>query len=340
MGRKKQITMQDIADKMGISNVTVSKALNNKEGVSLSLKNEIKKMAKKLGYTPSTAKGFNLTTKNIAIMVQDKFINTNEYITFYLKFYQRIAKALNDYGYICNLISIDHKHTKPDYIASILNNSTISGIIIMGYIKKEFINIIKMLHIPIIFLDYYDSLNSTNCILTDSYYSSYEITNYLLKMGHKKIGFVGRVKSTSSIQDRFLGYCRAMLEKNLPIEPQFIVDDRDEEGDEIDICLPKILPTAFVCNCDDSAFKTVKVLNENGYDVPEDISIVGFDNDFNAERCVPKLTTVVVDTKTMVQKAIRFLIDKIEGNNEIDKAKIFISGKIIYRDSVKNITEK
>ncbi|MGL6173152.1 MAG: LacI family DNA-binding transcriptional regulator [Cellulosilyticaceae bacterium] len=339
MRRKKEVTMQAIADELEISKVTVSKALNDKEGVSDELKLKIKQIAEAMGYKKSNidATEENESPKYIGIMVKEKYVNSEERVTFYLKFYQKLASQLNAKGYMCNLFTLKSEGKQERELPKLFLETPIHGVIVIGNIHKEYISAIRGLDIPMVFLDFYDSDNNIDCVLTDNYYSAYEITNYLVKNGHEKIGFVGNINATSSIQDRFLGYYRSLLEAKLEIRTHWVISDRDEEGEAIAFILPQEMPTAFVCNCDDTAYKFINHLKKQGYKVPDEISIVGFDNDIYAEVCEPKLTTLAVDVETMTQKASTLMISKVEEEVTVKSTRIFVTGDIIYRNSVKKI---
>ncbi|MEG0086744.1 MAG: substrate-binding domain-containing protein, partial [Niameybacter sp.] len=148
------------------------------------------------------------------------------------------------------------------------------------------------------------------------------------------------IHSTSSIQDRYLGYYRSLLEAKLAINEEWIISDRDEDGDEVEFVLPMTMPSAFVCNCDDTAYKFINYLKKNNYQIPEDISIVGFDNDIYAEICEPKLTTIAINMEAMTQKVTSKIIAYIENRVEDKKTRIFVTGHIIYRDSVKKMKRR
>lgn len=329
--------MQYIADQLGISKVTVSKALNDKDGVSDELKQKIKETAGELGYKVPGVEEPLASPKNIAIIVQEKYVEINDYVTFYLKFYQKLASTLNRRGYMCNLFTLSNEQNDERMLPAIFSRNHISGVVVMGHVKLQLIAAIKELGIPVVFLDCYNAGANVDSILTDNYYSTYEITNYLVGCGHGDIGFVGSIGATSSIQDRFLGYCRSLMEADKPIRQDWIVPDRDENSEEIAFVLPEQMPTAFVCNCDDTAYKFVNHLKTQGYRVPEDISIVAFDNDIHADLCRPRLTTVAVDIDTMTEKATSRIIDRIEKDELSKQRKIFVTGDIVYRDSVKKI---
>ena len=117
----------------------------------------------------------------------------------------------------------------------------------------------------------------------------------------------------------------------------YIINDRDESGKFIELDLKeKNMPTAYVCNCDRVAFNLISKLNEMGYKVPDDISVVGFDNDIFSTISNPKLTTVEVDMHEMSRLAVEYIVKKVR-NNDLKCGRILIKGKIIYRDSVKKI---
>jgi LacI family transcriptional regulator len=139
--------------------------------------------------------------------------------------------------------------------------------------------------------------------------------------------------STSSIQDRYLGYYKSLLEHGKDLNADWIINDRDKRGKYIEFKLPKEMPSAFVCNCDQVAHLFVNRLKQEGYRVPEDVSVVGFDNDIYATITEPNLTTVEVDIDEMVTEAVKVIIKKVQGNKKC-YGRQSVKGKIVKRDSV------
>lgn len=332
MRKKKKVTMQDIADRLSVSKVTVSKALNGKEGVGSELKERIQAAACEMGYVLPEALR-EKKSGNIAVFLEDKF--AEEEANFYLRCYQRLSLALNRLGYFTCLFSVHRGNTAKNEWARQLAKNNVHGIIFLGTFQSGFIKDIKSLSVPFIFMDSYDPDSNSDCVVTENIYSTYELTKHLLECGHQEIGFVGTICSTTSIQDRFLGYYRALIENRIPLRQEWVIEDRSEENGEIELLLPKTMPSAFVCNCDDTAYSFVKVLKGQGYHVPEDISIVSFDNDIYAELCEPKLTTVAVDIEQMALKTAERIVNQIERPKEVQHRVNYINGKIIYRDSVR-----
>jgi len=240
------------------------------------------------------------------------------------------------YGILHILKTEDEESQK---LPRIYTEQKVDGFIILGQIKRRYIETLEKIEVPTVFMDFYDEHANIDSVITDNFYGAYDITNYLFKNGHQEIAYVGNIYSTSSIQDRFLGYYKSLLENGIKLNDQFIINDRDEHGTYIDIELPEEMPTAFVCNCDQVAHHLINKLKTLGFKVPDDFSVVGFDNDIYASITEPGLTTVEVDIQEMAQTAVKFIQEKIK---YIDKqyGRVQIKGKIIYRNSVKNLNEK
>ncbi|MBS4219276.1 substrate-binding domain-containing protein [Bacillus sp. FJAT-49711] len=333
---KSNVTMRDIAEKIGVSSVTVSKALNDKEGVSDELKEKIKQLAEKMGYRFNTAArsmkdGLSF---NIGVIIPERFTGLNQ--SFYLNFYQSISKVLEEQGYYGILHILRTEDENELELPRIYLEQKVDGFIILGQIKKPYIKKLQTVEHPTVFMDFYEDETDIDAVITDNFYGAYDITNYLIRNGHKKIAYVGNIYSTSSIQDRFLGYYKSLLEHQIQLNDDYILSDRNEHGTYIDIELPDDLPTAFVCNCDQVAHNLIAKLKDLGYQVPNDFSVVGFDNDIYATITEPSLTTVEVNIEEMSRTAVGFIHEKIRDKDK-SHGRVQIKGNIVYRDSVKNI---
>ncbi|KGA97797.1 transcriptional regulator [Alkalihalobacillus alcalophilus ATCC 27647 = CGMCC 1.3604] len=336
---KSNVTMRDIAVKLGVSSVTVSKALNDKEGVSEELKLKIKDLAEEMGYR------FNVMAKsmkegcsyNIGVIIPERF--TGEDQSFYLKFYQHITKMLERYNYYGILQILPTNDEEKLILPRTYYENKVDGFVILGQVSSEYIDLLTEHEIPKVLLDFYTDHSEVDSIVTDNFYGVYELTNYLIKNGHREIAFIGNIHSTSSIQDRYLGYYKSLLEHKIPLNTNYIINDRDERGKYIDLELPEQLPTAFVCNCDQVGFNLINKLISLNYSIPDDCSVVGFDNDIYSTLSNPPLTTVQVDTEEMAKVAVKFLIEKIKDKNK-SYGRVLIKGKIIHRDSVKTVSKE
>ena len=333
---KKKITMHDIAKKLGVSVVTVSKALANKEGPSETLRQEIKKYAEETGYSYNSLPGHmkDGRTGNIGIIISHKFFdNTHNY---YWKLYEIVKTKINSLNYFAVLDVIPIKDEKEPVLPEMLIKHKADGVIVIGQFSKEYLNLILKNGIPIIFLDFYDDNDSAPAFIADNLYGSYMVTKYLIENGHRDILFVGNIHSTSSIMDRYLGYMRALIVNRIPLRNISYLVDRGTDGKYIELKLPekKQMPTAFVCNNDDVALILMKTLKKAGYSVPEQISVVGFDN-FSVKNH-SNLTTVEVNIKSMADAAVESMIKKIK-DPTFEVCRHFASCKLIVKDTVKKI---
>lgn len=330
----KTVTMSDIAKDMGISTVSVSKAISGKDGVSDELREKIIRRAEELGYQYSKNKVSQTSdSKTIGVLVADKFINDE---TFYSKIYQIIVMELTKVDSYGMMEIIPSKSVKKGIPPIVLQNDKVDGLILLGHLPVEYITQIQEYHLPIVCLDFYDDHIKADSVISDNIYGACQITRYLIDHGHTKIGFIGSYHQTSSIMDRYIGYYKAMVQADLSICKEWILEDRDADGKYIDIVFPDDMPTAFVCNCDDVAFIVIKKLKRMGYRIPEDISIVGFDNSIHAELCSPKITTFDVNVDGMVKNAVDIILRKVD-NPEYTVGRVIVTGNMVERKSARAV---
>jgi LacI family transcriptional regulator len=188
--------------------------------------------------------------------------------------------------------------------------------------------------LPFVLLDFYGSNEDMDTVVADNFFGSYMITSYLIKNGHKKIGFVGNYRTTSSITDRYMGYLKGLIENDLFENfEQYTIMDRDDTGNPVQLEMPKTLPTAFVCNNDEVANTLINTLNERGIRVPEDISVVGFDNFEKVHNPALGVTTVEVDFITMASVSTDVIVKKIK-NPLFNPGRQLINCRLVLRDSV------
>lgn len=338
----KDVTMRDIAKEMGVSTVTVSKALNNKEGVGNLLRAAIRKKADEMGYqftlVNKTLRGDSGKTVGVLVdaiyVVIDKMRNTSP---FYLRMYQNVVLAFAEYGYSAILEVITDEMLAKKIMPKVLSDHKVDSIIVMGPIRGDYPNIIKGISQPIVYLDFYDESEDIPSVVTDNVYGTYSLTRYLIEKGHRRIAFVGSIDATPSILDRYLGYYRALLANKIAPREDYLIPDRGDDGLFVDFKLPcKDMPTAFVCNCDDAGYVLMERLRQEGYRIPEDISVVGFDNYTFLNFASPRLTTVEVDVAKMAYKAVDLLVSMMRGEDK-SGSRIVVSGKLVLGDSVAGI---
>lgn len=332
---KKTVTMSDIAGELGVSTVTVSKALGDKDGVSEELRQRIKQKANEMGYRFNYASkaAKDSFTYNISIVVAKHFIHDAS--AFYWVVYRYIVELLQKQSYYGILEVITEKDEHSAVMPNSILDKKVDGVIVLGQFTDEYVETLLRLRIPTVFLDFYSSRSDVETVLSDNFFGAYTITNYLIEAGHKRIGFIGNVTSTSSIQDRYLGYYKSLLEHKINLDEKLIISDRGADGLSFStLRIPDEMPTAFVCNCDEIAYGFINQLKSLGYNVPDDVSIVGYDNHIYSTISTPRITTMDVNSYRMSSESVEIIIKKIRDNN-YRCGRILVTGKLIERDSVK-----
>ncbi|MDE6064170.1 MAG: substrate-binding domain-containing protein, partial [Lachnospiraceae bacterium] len=142
----------------------------------------------------------------------------------------------------------------------------------------------------------------------------------------------------NSVNDRYMGYCKALLEENLEINPRNRIDDRNDKGILQEFALPDKLPTAFVCNNDHAAYLLIRQLKQMGLKVPEDISVVGFDDVLYAEISEPPITSVHVKRNFMAEQAVSLMQRRLE-TPDAGARVATIDCSIVYRESVAGVSK-
>ncbi len=334
---KKTVTMSDIAKVMNVSTVTVSKALGDREGVSADLRERIKLKATEMGYRIHTGMhgARDGLTYNIGIIVARHFMSDAS--AFYWIIYRYIVEMLQKQNYYGMLEVVDDGEDGAREIPNSVTDKKVDGLIVLGQFSDEYVDRLMSCYIPTVFLDFYGSREDAETVLSDNFYGAYMLTSHLVANGHRRIGFLGSIGSTSSIQDRYLGYYKALLENRIPLRQDWVISDRANESDIFPtFALPADLPTAFVCNCDEAAYKLVNQLKAKGYAVPDDISVVGYDNHIYSTICNPRLTTIDINSRVMSAEAVDIILHKIR-DGSYKRGRTLVTGRLVRRESVKNL---
>ena len=330
----KQVRMADIAAKLGISIVSVSKALAGKEGVGEEMRARILETAKEMGYQSPAAKAAQTQKgegKLIGVVVADHFFNEN---TFYSNLYRALLQRSAPEGISVAMEIVSPQAEYSCIMPTFLVNRKVDGLIFMGEIDRRYLSTAAQSGLPFLLLDFYDDTIAADCVLSDNVSGEYQLTEHLLKTGRHDIAFVGSVRSTSSIMDRYLGYTKALLRAGIEPRADWRIEDRDEKGFFIPLELPKEMPEAFVCSCDEVAYNLVETLRRAGYRVPEDVAVAGYDDFRYSTICDPPLTSYRVDVDAMAAAAIDQMRRKMAHKVSIAPT-VMVPGALVIRESTK-----
>lgn len=341
---EKKVTMKDIAQSLGISINAVSLALNDRVGVSEETKRKVLRLAEEMGYLEGGSKYMSTySSKNICVLLKNIYFRDMHFYSKILLGIEEEARR-NGYDVLINFFESE------DEIPSCIENRRVSGVVIVGKVEDQYLVKIKSYKIPVVLVDHTSLSESTDSILTDNKLGTYKVTKYLIDKGYSKIGFFGDLDYTISIKERFFGYQEAL--KTLPdlklqhevneyighysvlneIEAYILTNDTQKLIE----CVKRVevMPEAFVCSNDNAAIQLSSALRGLGYNVPEDISIVGFDDIDLCQMISPKLTSVRVNKEFMGRKAIQKLLWRFANHKE-PVENIIMNVEIVERESVK-----
>lgn len=344
----KKTTIKDVAKQAGVSIASVSYVLNGKESkVSLKTIEKIHDAIKSLSYIPNfTARSLvNNSTKLIGVMIPQ----TEDYKQlllenpFYSEIISGIESKLREHGYHLIISGVDKGKSYLDL--SIQRN--LDGAIIMGIYPEQFYSEFKQVKIPIVLIDSYINDGYFSKVGIDDEYGGYLATKYLINCGHRNIALVtGMIKKDGVVEKRFLGYKKALMEADLFYNPEYVFEKSVsysygiEAGKEIANHFPDI--TAVFATADMVALGLIRGIKESGKEVPDHISVIGFDDISLSQIFLPQLTTVRQDIRLKGETAAEQLIEIInfKAPDLVEKKKTVLPLVVMERQTVKKISSK
>ncbi len=336
---KEEITMAtiyDIAKKTGFSTTTVSKALNNYSDVSEKTKQKILQAVEEMGYLPNAHAQSLSTKKSWTIGVM--FSESNEVgmkHPFFSAIIESFRKNAEREGYDLIFASRNLRNRDISYLEH-FSYRAVDGIVVICSDPQD-PQVQEMINstIPIVVID----MNKQNCslVFSDNIEGGKLAVNYLHTLGHTKIAHIAGDALTDAGAERIKGFKKAMNELNLPIQEGYLINGGLFSIGEGKAAMEKLLmlddvPTAVFVAGDHMAIGAIEAIKERGLSVPEDISIIGYDDIEMAAYITPKLTTIKQDTDMIGYQAAKLLMKQI-----IQKKKLITSKRIpvelIIRDS-------
>ena len=340
----------EIAKLAGVSRSTVSRVINNYSNVPEETKEKVLEVINKYNYVPHASARMLAGKKNktLGLFLIDQKPETKSSKVFVSDYFSKITSAVvdlaNKYSYNV-LVAIVGKNKDFKNVRELFYNRTISAGIFVGA-KNDHPEIIDLINqgfkIAIMDQDVKDSKDPFNkCIVVnaDSYSGAYDSTVYLIKLGHKKIAHItGDFTSNSSIK-RLEGYKNALIDNNINVKNSYIIKGlfTEESGYS---CTKKIFlkenPTAIIVDNDTMCLGVMRALGELNLKIPEDVSIIGFDDIEISKYITPPLTTNRLNLFEMSEVLTSNIIKVVEEDSDYS-AQYLIPVKLIERKSCKSI---
>ncbi|MBE2230271.1 MAG: LacI family DNA-binding transcriptional regulator [Chitinophagaceae bacterium] len=337
MKPKKEITIYDIAQHLSLSSATVSRALQDHPAINKNTRKKIQTAARELGYRQNTFAS-NLRkqkTNTIGVMVHE--LNSN-FITSVLA---GIEKVSTEAGY--DLIIAHSSESAEKEAANALNlfHKRVDGLIAsLSFGTKDLSHFdpYEEKNIPVIFFDRVEENSENTKVIIDNYKCGYQATRHLIEQGCKRIVLVTASLKRNVYAQRHKGYADALYDNNIPYEKErVLIKDLSEQcGVEaaLQILKMKPLPDGVFITNDFSAAVCMRTLREHGIKVPEDIAIVGFNNDAISKLVEPQLTTIDYPGTDMGEIAARNLISHLQGHSNLKHTNtIVVRSDLIIRQS-------
>ncbi|MDF2963779.1 MAG: LacI family transcriptional regulator [Paenibacillus sp.] len=336
--------MEDIARIANVSKSAVSLALSGKPGISEETRDKILKIVKESGYLPRAMikadKVYGLTKTLRFVACTNSGIVLEQYYKqpFFMELIHDIEEQCRSRGYSLFFSSVQTDHLE-DAIDAMETEHESNGIILLGTnLTQEQIQLIAGKQTNLVVLDTCLETFNANFIVMNNVMGAYQAGRYLLDLGHRQIGYVQSNSRMYNFDSRKKGFLQALSEERLSVDEDHffsvsptVVASQEEFIRKVKE-LKGTLPTALFCECDYIAISVIKSLTELGIRVPDDISIVGFDNIQESTIITPELTTVHVEKGKIAELAVSKLMNMIE-NGDTVKMKSFIDTQLVIRQS-------
>ena len=326
------VRLKDVASKAGVSVATVSHVVNNTKPVSEKTKARIEAAIKELSYTPNfLAKSLKENrSKVIGLIIPDI---SNYYFT---EIASIIEQRLNDAGYnmiLCN--SNENLELEIQHIQQ-LKAYMVSGMIIAPTTMDfDYRKLVASQDYPIVFIDRKLSTLQGDSIIADGACAVEEAVSYLIKKGHKRIGFIGANRGLSTTANRFLGYQNAQKKNGIPLDSSLCVFGEPKINPAMSLCSQLFSQTnisALLVSSSLMSIGAVQFFTKNNIKIPEQIALIGYDDYIWSTITAPPLSTIKQPTSEIGYKAAETMLNRLEnGNTPITE--ILLNSEFIIRES-------
>jgi DNA-binding LacI/PurR family transcriptional regulator len=331
------VTIKDVALLANVAPSTVSRVIADSPRISEATKQKVKQAMEQLGYHP------NLNARNLAsqstqalglVMPSSKDVGFQN--PFFPTVLQGISEGAQEKGYALHLTTGKSDVEILEAVVQMVQGRRVDGVVLLhSKVEDKVISYLKEREFPFVLIGKpYIDVEEITHVDNDNIRAMKDATDYLIELGHKQIGFIGGSLDLIVTVDRLNGYKKALTEADIEVKSEYIIHQEflREGGQEAvrELMQLKQHPTALVVADDFMALGVLKTLDELGISVPNEISIIGFNNVLLAEMAKPPLTSVDINIFELGFQASKNLIQKIENSNEPTK-RLIISHRLVER---------
>ena len=344
----KKVTIQDIADALGISRNTVSKAINNSDGLAEATRERILQKAVEMGYKQfSYVDTFFSTVAGSAdearlgkgfvgeiALLSTTFLTQSHFASTMLdKFHREISRL----GYTLNMHRVTEENLREMTLPLTFQKERVCAIICIEMFNYTYDEMVCALGIPVLFVDgpskrWGDSLPADQLYM-DNTTEITRFVNDMLRQGKRRIGFVGDYNHCQSFFERYSAYRSAMLMAGAEVDERYCFFHNRIEGPVVEALAGlETLPDVFICANDFIAGDTIRALYSIGKNVPEDVCILGFDDAPESRISRPAMSTIHIHTQVMAFSAVQLLVSRMK-EPSLDYRVVHTQTDIILRES-------
>jgi DNA-binding LacI/PurR family transcriptional regulator len=353
---ERSVTIKDLAQAAGVSIATVSRVLNHQGNINEQLRLRVLQAASDLGYFKTAKAARLLATRG------DRRSALKE-IGFILTYDQEKEGPLSSFwAHMLQGAEIEARqsemhityygispHLSPYELLAQIHAMQLDGLLLVGPTRPEIVQAVQQAALPFVLVDNYQRIpgQQIDAVLSNNFEGCKEITSYLIKEGHRQIAFLGGYTAQPpappnhiyTFESRLEGYLAALHSAGLPIDDALIMHCNVNSRQHVAAACARLLATnatvsALVCVNDPTAAWALRALREQGYTIPDDISVVGFDDTEIAIHLTPPLTTMHVHQEEMGTQGVRTLIKRITHPQQVGLATI-LNVDLVLRDSVR-----
>ena len=341
----KKVTIQDIADELGISRNTVSKAINNADGLAEATREKILQKAAEMGYKQfsyinvklnagGTAEAELLEKGEIALFCGNN-IAPNHFASLML---DKLKMELSRLGYTLNMHRVDRDNMQNRTLPVTFSREQAVALICVEMFDRAYDEMICELGLPVLFVDGPSKRGGFDLpadqLYMDNMTAIMRFVNDMLARSKTRIGFIGDYDHCQSFFERYTAFRCAMLMADVPVDERFCIKTIDPEILASSLTSLPDFPDVFICANDFIADDAIYTLRKLGKSIPEDILFCGFDDSPNSRIMTPSLTTVHIHTQIMAISALQMLITRLE-NPDLNNRVLHTETALIYRDSTR-----
>lgn len=335
-------TIKDVARLAGVSTTTVSHVINQTRFVAEDTTKAVLEAVKQLNYSPSAvARSLKVnTTKSIGMII------TTSEAPYFAEIVLAVEEYCYNHGYSLFLCNTQNEPEKIKNHFDMLLKKRVDGILVMcSEYRENAFALFKSTNVPMVIMDWGPNEDQSDRIIDHSLEGGYLAARHLIESGHKDIAIIAGYLYKTTAKARYDGFVKAMQEAGLPIRSEWVLEnDFQPEGgyESMNYILKQDkLPTAVICGCDMMALGVISAITEKGLQVPQDISIIGYDNIHSSRFFAPPLTTIHQSKVRLGEMALELLLERIKNNDSVHTPKVLeFYPELVVRKSVRNLNQE